>query len=287
MITELRPGTGIYINTDSERLIRAITGQDWASLTSAEFESYQEGMKAANGGKGPYPQSWYHKAVSLIRSGETSAAAIAKALFTDGPNGSEGNVWALLDLANATRQAQRVLKESEATNRVIGTDMQDGKLLVRTANRPEGVAFDIAASAAREPITASMGRVVFLAQVHGREIQRWIRSGAPVHGYRKGLPVFDLEVLVEWMDRIEGNLDEKRRVGHGRPRIGDLIGPRRRLIAAVNRHREKEIELREGQAEAKAVKAAALLEGAAAEIGWTAVEDLTGLRHHPRAGRAA
>lgn len=287
MITELRPGTGIYIQSDSERLIRAITSEDWASLTSAEFESYREGMKAANGGKGPYPQSWYHKAVRLIRDGETSAAAIARALCTDGPNGAEGNVWALFDLANATRQAQRVLKESEATDRVIGTDMQDGKLVMRTSVRPEGVAFEIPVSPARAPITATRGRLVFLAQVHGREVLRWTRSGAPVHSYRRDEPVFDLEALVAWMDRVEGSLDDKRRVGRGRPQIGDLIGPRRRLIAAVNRFREKELEIQDGQAKDKAIKAAALLDGAAAQIGWSGIEALTGLRHVPRAGRAA
>lgn len=170
---------------------------------------------------------------------------------------------------------------------VLGAELRDdGKLVMRTSVRPEGVPFDLPVSPAPALITATFGRIVFIAQVHGREIQRWIRSGAPVHCYRKGLPVFDMEALAAWLDQVEGTLDEKRRVGRGRPRIGDLTGPRRRLTAAVKRFRDQETKLlREGQAKAKAVEAAAMLEGAAAEIGWSGIEALTGLRANPRYAR--
>ncbi|WP_342164018.1 hypothetical protein [Methylobacterium sp. SD21] len=274
MDTKLPSGTHIEFLPDSDRIMKALVQESWSLLKEGEFRSYQRLLSDWHEGEITLPGSPYHEAVGLIRGGETSAAAIARALGSDAPDGEEGNVWALFDRRHATRLPVSEMPEF----------------------KEQGTAWEAAEDAkgdgeedppTREPLTATMGRVVFLAKVHGREILRWTRSGAPVHSYRKDGPVFDLEALVEWMDTVEGSLDDKRRVGRGRPQIGDLVGPRRRLIAAVNRFREKEIELREGEAEAKAVKAAALLEVAAAEIGWSGIEALTGLMHHPRAGRSS
>lgn len=55
----------------------------------------------------------YREALSLIRAGETSAAAIARALGDANADGEEGNVWKLLDLRLAIHRAERSLSPRE------------------------------------------------------------------------------------------------------------------------------------------------------------------------------
>jgi len=146
---------------------------------------------------------------------------------------------------------------------------------------------------ADEPVTSTEGAVSFIAQVSGRTIQRWVRNGAPVLGRdRRGL-IFDLVALADWLIEIERDSERLGTKTVGSLTVADLRGPRRRITMHISRRQQEAARLKAAkedrfvESSRRAIEAAAVIEDAAAVVGWSEIEAITGLRHVPSTGRAA
>lgn len=104
-MNQIKIGTVIELDPAGERIIKAIAQADWPMLTASEFEAYRREARDWGKGEAPLPRSGYHEALSLIRKGETSAAAVADALGEEFSNGAEGDIWKLFDLRLAIHRA--------------------------------------------------------------------------------------------------------------------------------------------------------------------------------------
>lgn len=293
MTSKLPAGTHIEFLSDSDRIMKALFQESWSLLKEGEFRSYRRLLSDWNEGEITLPGSPYHEAVALIRGGETSAAAIARALGSDAPDGQEGNIWSLFDRRHATRLPAAVAPETAEQGtawETVEDAKGDGEVEFPTRLRPIGLDVvthdedELAAAAEDILIDDATGRIYvtwtgfsYVAGVWKLETRKWLEKA----GLGAGLnPLDDLEVFLE----------SQRTVPVKVSRI-----PRELLIQALGNIAIYRGELKRRQAtgrpnhaaEAKAIEAAALLEGVAAKIGWAEIERLTGLRHIPRAGRAA
>ena len=93
---------------NERRIIQAVAQESWAMLSGREFETYKRFLDDWSEVEDTAPRSGYHEALALIRSGETSAVAVAAALGGDGRTGEEGDVWALYDARHRARYDYRV-----------------------------------------------------------------------------------------------------------------------------------------------------------------------------------
>ncbi|MCE4224049.1 hypothetical protein HCU64_09825 [Methylobacterium sp. C25] len=281
------------LDPTSQRIIQAVGQRAWADLTGAEFRAYRRAVHFMDEGEIDGPYSPYHDALDRIRSGETSAAVIAKALGSHGRYGEEGDIWELYDARHATA---RISAGEEAAAEYRSTHAEDH------APETEGPATDFDEEElhrrdlvkpvweSRDPIPSSLGAVCFASQTSGQEIVRWIRCGAPTISMTRESAVFDLIALVDWMIDYERDLltfGKKK----GLPKLQDLAGPRRRIKMKIRRTLDKAAKLKADREE-KAVstclqEAAAILDQIAGVIGWAAVEAATGLRHIPGTARDA
>lgn len=275
----MKTGNVITLDTDGERIIQAIAQGSWARLSDSEFRAYQQAVHDWNEGEVNPPRSGYHAALSLIRGGETSAAAIAAALGGDGQNGEEGNIWNLFDARHRTHRVYDYRRAPDLQAPLNGADQ---------AEREEDCS-----QTEEEEVPAAEGALCFVAQVSGRTIRRWVRNGAPVLGRdRRGL-VFDLIALADWMIEIERDSERLGTKTRGSLTVADLKGPRRRITMQISRRQHEAARSKAAQEERfvessrLAIEAAAVIEDAAAVVGWSEIEALTGLRHVPSTGRTA
>lgn len=283
MDTELKPGTGIYIKSDSARIIKALAQRRYSDLTMQEFNALRMAVHDDSEGEAELPRSPYHDALSLIHRREISTAAIAAALGHHGPNGAEGNVWSLYDQRHRTRRSEPVAPETAESDSAEDT-WGDGEEDFPTRLRPIGLEIaptdkdslaaaddDILIDDATGRIYVNWNGVAYVAGIKMREIRRWLQKLGPARA------LYDLKELEDFLER-------QRAVPVKISRI-----PRELLIMALGNiavyraklKRRQETERPNLSAEAEAVRAAAILEGVAAKIGWSEIERLTNLIHIP------
>ena len=323
-----KPGLEVTLDKDGARIIKAIAQNSWSDLTTEEFNRFRQSLHDWSEGEAVLPCSPYHNALGMIRGRETSAVAIANALGGDGRFGNAGDIWALYDVAQETRRAERLLRTSGGTASlaamrgvkiVVGeldADAWTGDTEDRSQTDEEAAAEYRSAQAemaaittegpvldiddedlptrprweTSEPITATFGALCFIAQVGGHEIKKWFKQGCPLYGFgkRDGREmVFDLIALSDWLWEIERDALRYGTKTVGRLNVTTLMGARSRINRKIVRTIQQQAELKVECARKRATEAAAILDDVAGLIGWGEIEEATGLRHVPAAGRAA
>lgn len=279
-------GTVLSLDATGERLIMAIANGDWSRLTEREYDTFRHNLHPAGWITEEHPTlSYYHEALALVRAGETSAAAIARALGGDAPDGEEGNVWSLFDRRHRTRLPASEMHETAEQGtawETVEDAKGDGEEDFPTRLRPIGL--DVVTH--DEDELAAEADDILIDDATGRIYVTWIGfsyvAGVWKLETRKWLEKAGLGPRLNILDGLEAFLERQRLVPVKVSRI-----PRELLITALGNiaiYRDK-LQRRQATgrpnhaAEAKAIKAAALLDGVAARIGWAEIERLTGLRH--------
>lgn len=291
MDTEMKLGTVLTLDATGERIIKALAQRRYSDLTMQEFNSLRMAVYDDSEGEAELPRSPYHDAPSLIHRREISTAVIAPALGHHGPNGVEGNIWALYDQRHRTRRSEPIAPETAESDSV--EDMKgNGEEDFPSRLRPIGLeivrhdeeedeeaarAEDILIDDATGKIFVTGPGFAYTVGIAYRHVRKWLQK----YGHRRALyRLDDLEAFLESQSRTPARVSGIRR---------EL------LVLALNNVAAYRAELKRWQAnarqnpaaEAKAIEAVALLDGVAARIGWAEIERLTGLRHISRVGRAA